>query len=146
MGTVTAMDKFELRDSSGEIFAFVSKPEDAPWLYVQWVGKVELEDLKHRMLQYMDMITKVRCPYVLSDRRISEGNWFEITHWIEHKWAPMAVEAGLQYIAHVTAPVASSQLASKDLASRIMGFGFKSFDSKEDAELWLRERIAQSQN
>ena len=139
------MEKFELRDSSGEIFAFVSKESDAPWIYVQWVGKVELSELKKRMLQFTGMISKTNCPYVLSDRRISEGNWFEINHWIEHKWGRMAVGAGLQCVAHVTAPIASSQLASKDLASRIIGFEFKSFDVLEDAENWLRERIKERQ-
>ena len=140
------MNKFELKTSSGEIFAFVSKEKDTPWMYVQWVGKVPLEDLKRSMIQYTDVLTKQACPYVLSDRRISEGNWFEINHWIEHKWAPMAIEAGLQYIAHVTAPRATSQLASQDLASRIIGFEFQSFESIEDAESWLREQIVQIQH
>ena len=139
------MNKFELKTSTGEIFAFVSKEKDTPWIYVQWVGKVSLEDLKKSMIQYTDVLTKQACPYVLSDRRISEGNWFEINHWIEHKWAPMAIEAGLQYIAHVTAPMATSQLGSQDLASRIIGFEFQSFKSIEDAESWLREQIVQIQ-
>ena len=139
------MNKFELKTSSGEIFAFVSKEKDTPWIYVQWVGMVSLDDLKKSMIQYTDVLTKQACPYVLSDRRISEGNWFEINHWIEHKWAPMAIEAGLQYIAHVTAPMATSQLTSQDLASRILGFEFQSFNSIEDAESWLREQIVQIQ-
>lgn len=136
----------ELRTSAGDIFAYVSKEKDTPWIYVQWVGSVDLDDLKRIMVQYTKVLTGQNCPYVLSDRRISEGNWFEINHWIEHKWAPMAVEAGLQYIAHVTAPVATSQLASRDLASRILGFEFKSFDAIEDAKDWLKERIAQAQH
>jgi len=140
------MKKFELRTSSGDIFGFVSKEKDIPWIYVQWVGKVSLEDLKKSMIQYTDVLTKQACSYILSDRRISEGNWFEINHWIEHKWAPMAIKAGLQYIAHVTAPMATSQLVSQDLASRIIGFEFKSFESIEDAESWLREQIAHTQN
>ena len=140
------MKKFELRSSSGEIFAFVSKEKDTPWIYVQWVGNVELNDLKKVMVQYIDVLTKQECPYVLSDRRLSEGNWFEITHWIEHKWAPMAIEAGLQCIAHVTAPIAISQLTSQDLASRIMGFEYRSFDAIEDAENWLRSKMAQTQH
>lgn len=140
------MNKFELKTSEGDIFAFVSKEKDIPWIYVQWVGKVALDDLKRCMLQYTDVLTDQACPYVLSDRRISEGNWFEINHWIEHKWAPLAIEAGLQYIAHVTAPRATSQLTSQDLASRIIGFEFQSFDNIEDAEGWLWEQIAQAEH
>jgi hypothetical protein len=136
------MKKFELRTSSGDIFAFVSKEKHTPWIYVQLVGSVDLTSLKRTMLKYTNVITKQGCHYVLSDRRISEGNWFEINHWIEHKWAPMAIRVGLQYIAHVTAPTATSQLAAQDLASRIIGFEFKSFESMEDAESWLREQVA----
>jgi len=58
----------------------------------------------------------------------------------------LAIEAGLQYIAHVNAPRATSQLASQDLASRIIGFEFQSFDNIEDAEGWLWERIAEAQH
>ncbi len=137
------MKRLEIRSSSGEIFAYVSKEHDVPWIYVQWVGKVTLDDLKTSLVQYTNLLTKQACPYVLSDRRISEGNLFEINHWIEHKWAPMAIKAGLQYVAHVTAPMITSQLTSQDLASRMIGFEFKSFESIENAEHWLSEQIAQ---
>jgi len=140
------MKKFELRTSSGQIFAFISKDKDSPWIYVQWVGKVDIKSLKSTMLKYTNYINKQGCPYILSDRRISKGDWFEINHWIEHKWAPMAIKAGLQYIAHVTAPMAISKLTSQDLASRIIGFEFKSFELIEDAETWLRKQVAKNQH
>ena len=140
------MIRLELRTSSGDIFAFVTKETDTPWIYVQLVGKVDLNTLKKTILKYTNVITKYGCPYILSDNRVSKSNWFEINHWIEYKWAPIAIKAGLQYIAHVNAPMPTSQLTAQDLASRILGLEFKSFDSMEDAESWLKEKVALTQH
>ena len=141
------MKNFELRDSSGVVFAYVSKEKDQPWLYIRWVGDIKTEELKHVMLQYIDVLKDNKYSYVLSDRRQSTGNVFEINHFIEHKWSSMAVDAGLQCVANVTAPeVTSSKFTSTDLASRIIGFEFKSFDSIEEAEEWLTQKAVQAQH
>lgn len=138
------MRNFELKDSSGVTFAYVSKDHDQPWIYVKWVGTLKIEELKRVMMKHIDVIKHNECPYVLSDCRESRGNLFEINHFIENKWASIAVEAGLQGIANVTRAVASSQFTARDLASRMLGFEFKSFDSLEEAEAWLWERATQA--
>lgn len=139
------MKPFELKDSDGQTFAVVSKEVDKPWIYVQWLGKIKTEELKRVMFQYIDVLSHTRCPFVLSDRRKSTGNVFDISHFIEHKWGSAAVEAGLQVVANVTGPNPISQITSKLLSTRLLGFEFKSFDNIEDAESWLMERAAETQ-
>lgn len=133
------MDRIELRNDQGEIFAIISKSEHNPWIYVQWVGYIDVETVKDGVRRMSELVSDYHCPYVLSDRRIAQGNWFEINNWLEHKWAPQAIKSGLQYIAHVTAPMANSQLSSQDLESRVLGFNFKSFPDLKQAEGWLRQ-------
>ena len=139
------MKTFELRDADGLTFARVSKEENKPWIYVQWLGKIKTQELKRVMDQYIDVLSNTRCPFVLSDRRKSTGNVFDISHFIEHKWGSKAVEAGLQGVANVTGPNAISQITSRLLANRLLGFEFKSFDNIEDAEQWLMERAGEIQ-
>ena len=139
------MKTFELKDSDGLTFAIVSKEEDKPWIYVQWLGKIKTEELRRVMVQYIDVLSNTRCPFVLSDRRKSTGNVFDISHFIEHKWGSAAVEAGLQGVANVTGPNAISQITSRLLSNRLLGFEFKSFDKIEEAEMWLLERATEIQ-
>jgi len=134
------MIAFELKDSSGETFALVQKDENKPWIYVKWVGALKVEELKKVMIHNINFLKESNCPFVLSDRRESTGNLFELGHYIEHKWASIAVEAGLLCVANVTAPNATSQFTSRDLATRTLGFEFRSFDSLEEAEAWLEDR------
>ncbi len=108
---------------------------------MQWVGDVDVDMLKEGVLHISKVVEDLNCPAVLSDRRIAQGNWFAINNWLEHKWAPIATKAGLQYLAHVRAPQATSQLSSQDMESRLLGFTFKSFSSIEQAELWLHEML-----
>ena len=135
------MDQVELRNRSGEIYALFSKKPEQPWIYVQWLGDVDQELVKEGVLKISEVVQNLRCPAVLSDRSLAHGNWFAINNWLEHKWAPVATRAGLQYLAHVTAPQATSQLSSQDFESRMLGFTFKFFPTIEQAEQWLREML-----
>lgn len=92
------------------------------------------------MVQYIEVLSTTKCPFVLSDRRKSTGNLLDISHFIEHKWASIAVEAGLQCVANVTGPSAISKITSRILSNRLLGFEFKTFDQIEDAKNWLKGR------
>ena len=134
------MKTYELKDTSGKTFAFIEDDESKPWIYIQWVGTLKVEEIKEVMTQNVNFLKENNCHFILSDRRKSDGNLFELAHYIENKWASIAVEAGLMCIANVTAPSATSQFTSRDLATRTLGFDFKSFDSLEKAEAWLLSR------
>lgn len=140
------MKAFELTDSSGNTFALVKKEDDKPWIYVQWFGTLKVDEMKRIMAQYVNFLKEVNCSFVLSDRRKSQGNLFELSSYIENKWASIAVDAGLRCIANVNGPDAASHFTTKDLESRILGFEFRSFDSIDDAEEWLMERAAQTEH
>jgi hypothetical protein len=140
------LNTFELTDLSGNVFALVEKEDDKPWIYVQWLGTLNVEELKRVMTGSVGFLTETKCPYVLSDRRKSQGNLFELSRFIENKWASLAVDAGLRCIANVHGPESSATFTIQDLQSRMLGFEFKSFDQIEDAEEWLMEKATQAQH
>ncbi len=140
------MTAFELTDSSGNTFALVKKEDDKPWIHVQWFGTLKVEELKRIMTKYVHFLREVNCRYVLSDRRQSKGNLFELNPFIENKWASIAVEAGLRCVANVTGPETTAHFTTRDLESRILGFEFRSFDSMEAAEEWLMERATHAEH
>ena len=132
------MKKFELKDSKGITYAFVSKEDDKPWVYIQWIGTVKAAEL----IQAMSEAQGIFAPFILSDRRLSDGNLFDVIKYIENKWGPHAVQAGLRCVANVSGSSSFSQFGEREMASRILGFEFKSFDTLEEAETWLMERAA----
>ncbi len=135
------MKNYQLTDQDGNVFAILSKEADKPYLYIQFLGNIKVEDVKRLMsISPYDFPKELRCPYILSDRRKSTGNLYELGHYIENKWSASAVESGIRCIANVTSTDAASIITSKDLESRILGFEFKSFKSLEQADLWLVER------
>jgi len=140
------LKSFELTDQLGNVFAIVKKEDDKPWIYVQFFGTLNVEDLKRVMMGYVNFLSETKCPLVLSDRRKSLGNLFELGRFIENKWAPIAVDAGLRCIANVNGPDSTTAFTINDLQSRILGFEFRSFDLIEEAEEWLMEKAAHVQH
>ncbi len=136
------MDQVELRNRAGDIYALFSKKPEQPWIYVQWIGEIDIEMLKEGVITISKLLKELNCQAALSDRRTAKGNWFGINNWLEHKWAPEATRAGLQYLAHVTAPQATSQMSSQDLEVRLLGFKFNYFSTVEEAETWLSEVLS----
>lgn len=134
------MKSYELTDRDGNVFAIFQKEDHKPYLYIQFLGNIKVDQIKRMMSLAGDLPDELKCPYILSDRRSSTGNLYELGHYIEHKWAASAVEAGIRCIANVTGPETASRFVSQDLESRILGFDFRSFDSLEEADKWLTER------
>ena len=131
------MERFELKDHEGNVFLRAEMVEDKPWIYVQWIGAIDVIQLRKGIEQFTSVLQKTHCPYLISDRTSAEGNWFEINTWLQNIWIPKAVREGLQYVAHVLAPDFQSKLSAKDLENRLLGIKFKMFESLEEAEAWL---------
>lgn len=134
------MKNYQLTDRDGNVFAILRKEDDKPYLYIQFLGDIKVEEMKQMMQLTSNLPDELKCPYILSDRRKSMGNLYELGHFIENKWSASAVEFGIKCIANVTSPDASSDFTSKDLESRLLGFEFRSFKSFEEADQWLIER------
>ena len=140
------MKTFELTDSDGNTYAIMRKEEGKPWLYIQFLGALKVDEIKRFLSSNLKAFYELRSPYILSDRRESTGNLFELGYFIENKWAASAVEAGIKCIANVTSKDSASHFTSKDLESRLLGFEFRSFDSIEEAKEWLLQKAAQAQH
>jgi hypothetical protein len=134
------LKNYQLTDRDGNVFAILRKEDDKPYLYVQFLGNIKVEEMKRIMSMAADFPDELKCPYILTDRRKSTGNLYELGHFIENKWGPSAAEFGIRCIANITSADASSAFTSKDLESRILGFEFRSFNSFEEADKWLIER------
>ena len=134
------MKTYQLTDRDGNVFAILTKEADKPYLYVQFLGNITVDDMKRLMLLSSDFPDELKSAYILTDRRKSTGNLYELGHYIENKWSATAVESGIRCVANVTSPESYSSFTSKDLESRILGFEFRSFKTLEEADKWLIER------
>ena len=139
------MQQFELKDKEGKVYLKARIEEHNPWIYGQWIGHIDVVQLQQGLEELIQLFHKTQCPYVVSDRRLAQGNWFEINNWVENIWIPRAVREGLQYMAHVVAPEYQSKVSAKDLEGRLLGIKFKVFETLDEAETWMRSIVEANQ-
>ena len=80
----------------------------------------------------------------MSDARKLRVIVHEDQRWIQEKWMPLALQAGLKRLAFVTADTGLGRLTIKDVADLVDHHGLESrtFSSVEAARRWVSEVAA----
>lgn len=109
------------------------------------IGDVSDEDYKHIWELSLEEARKVKCGNVLVDQRKVGFIKMKSRAWLILKWMPKSKQAA-QDIEQKLAILPSQHIAHKtglqyllDGLKKIVGQGFKSFESEEEAILWLSE-------
>lgn len=134
------MNKQIIRNAQDEIFYEANLDQDNGWIYVNWIGDVELEDVKRGTRAYLDLLAISGCRKLLNDNSLLTSNFLEINEWIEAKILPLAVQSGLRYMAHVLSPKFIARFSGVDLGLRIKPVEFQAFKDMGQAEKWLKSK------
>lgn len=107
------------------------------------IGDVSEEDYKHIWELSLEEARKKRCGNVLVDQRNIGFIKMKSRAWLILKWMPKSKQTA-QDIEQRLAILPSKHIAHKtglhyllDALKKIVGQGFKSFESEEEAILWL---------
>jgi len=89
----------------------------------------------------LEAITDNHADAYLSDARKLRVIVHEDQRWIEEKWLPLAMQAGLKRIAFVTASTGLGRLTIEDVVVLVDQHGLESrtFSSVTAARLWVSE-------
>ena len=139
------MERRELIGSTGKVFYTVEYNEEHQWLYSNWVGYVNVEDVKKGCNLGVELIRETGCPNLLNDNRQLTGPWRNANEWIAQDWTPRALQVGLKNFAHIASPNVFAEYSAKDLETRLdeLGFVLKIFNDVELAQQWLDAQIDQ---
>lgn len=133
----------ELRSPTGKIYLLISRPDQAPWVYADWVGYPTATNVATGGLAYLTQMQEQKLHGVLNDNRHLVGRWDSSLEWLRQHWLPHAVQCGLRYWAHLDTPGAMSVESANGLRKLVAGkFEIALFTDQAAAEQWLRAGLA----
>ncbi|WP_339608520.1 hypothetical protein, partial [uncultured Roseivirga sp.] len=135
-----AMNKQIIRNAQDEIFYEANLDQENGWIYINWIGDIELEDVKRGTQAYLDLLAISGCRKLLNDNSLLTSNFLEINEWIEANVVPVAVQSGLRYMAHILSPKFIARFSAIDLGLRMKPVEFHAFKEIGKAEKWLKSK------
>lgn len=134
------MNKQIIRNANNEIFYEANLDQENGWIYINWVGDIDLEDVKKGTNAYLDLLAISGSSKLLNDNSELTSNFLEINEWIEENVVPIAVESGLRYMAHILSPKFIARFSAIDLGLRMKPVDFHAFKKRSKAEKWLKSK------
>lgn len=111
------------------------------WIYVNWRGFVNYDTVTAGCEKILEFMEEHQCFHILNDNTNVEGMWSGASKWVGQDWIPRMNAAGLQCFAWVYSPSTLSRLSTdKSLRFASESQCISTFESKEEAEDWLRTK------
>jgi hypothetical protein len=133
--------KQEIKNQSGNTFLILEYDQENKWLYANWIGYQNLENIQKGMAEAESMYRLYRYSKVLNDNRALIGPWDKSNEWLEQRLAPNAAYFNIRHIAHVVSPGIFGQLSAQDLQSRLLNkIEIKLFEDIGRAQDWLKSK------
>jgi hypothetical protein len=125
--------------------------EDEPWLsirldrkrsyvHAEWNGFTNSVEFRAGNMKVLQAIRDTHAASLVIDNRRLEGVVPQDQLWIRDTWAPLAVAAGLKWLALVLAPQGLAKIASEDILSQKPGKALvvtRTFDTVSGAVQWV---------
>ena len=110
----------------------------------EWKGFANSAELRAGLLKGIQAISDNHTTAYVSDARKLRVIVHEDQRWIQEKWMPLALQAGLRRLAFVTAGTGLGRLTIEDLVGLVDHHGLESrtFSSLESARHWVSEVAA----
>lgn len=133
----------ELRSPTGKVYLQISRPDQAGWLHIDWLGYPTAANVQTGGLAYLDYLPKLGLHGVLNDNRQLVGRWDSSLDWLRDEWLPYGQQRGLRYFAYLSNPgvmAANSAAGMRQLLGEQLEIGL--FTDVAEAEKWLRSMAA----
>jgi hypothetical protein len=145
--------------ASGAYTLFIKPPNDVyvdePYLSIRWDGVnqhvlsewrgfANSAELQAGLLKGIQAISDNHAAAYVSDARKLKVIIHEDQRWVQEKWLPLAMQAGLRRLAFVTASTGLGQATIKDLVVLVDHHGLeaRTFSSIPAARRWVAQAKA----
>lgn len=133
--------KFETKNNLGRVICRTSYDTTNNWIFADWEGFANDEAIKKWGMDYLELLKKTKCAYILNDDSKSTGPWSQAMGWIEEFLIPNVIQAGLKYYAHIVSENVFAAMSSKELNVKIGGkMEMATFKDIELAKEWLKSK------
>ena len=130
------MSRFDLNSDS---YLTVSYDVTQRWLYADWHGHVDSEDVMTGALKMLSLLRREQCTKVLNNNARLVGIWADAAIWGADELLPQLYDAGCRRFAWVYSPESYSRLSAELIVERTTaGIILKTFDDLATAQSWLK--------
>jgi len=128
------------RTLNSDLFLTLSHDADNLWLYADWHGLVNSEDVMTGSLRILDAFRRERCSKLLNDNTNLSGMWADAAIWGAHEILPQFYQVGCRHIAWVHSSEIYSRLSTSLIVDdTTAGIVLKPFDDLLAARNWLSQ-------
>ncbi|TGE16791.1 hypothetical protein [Hymenobacter elongatus] len=125
---------------NSDIYLSISYDAVHGWLYADWHGQVDSEDVMTGALKVLNELRRERCTKVLNNNSKLAGVWADAAIWGGEELLPKLYTAGCRHLAWVYSPEAYSRLSAALIVERSpAGIVLKTFDDLTAARTWLQQ-------
>jgi len=115
--------------------------QEGSYIYVNWKGYQNLEQIKQGMERSLDCLVQKKCTKIFTDLRDAKGTFTAANDWIENDFMPKAIKLGYKYSAILYPSDVFTKFALQDLNKRYdktnNEFKFQIFDNEMELKMWL---------
>jgi hypothetical protein len=131
--------KREIKNQAGDTFLVLEYDQENKWLYLNWIGYQNLENIKRGLAEAFAMLRQFGFSKVLNDNRALVGPWNKANDWLQQELSPKSSAMRVKHVAHVISPGIFGQLSIQDLQTRLINkIEIKLFEDIERAQEWLK--------
>jgi hypothetical protein len=132
----------ELKNSDGNVYFELGYQPEFNWGLTNWIGWVQVEEVKAGGMQMLELIKKYHIKYWLNDNRELEGSWDDANEWIANFWIPNVLKAGLEKYSVIVPNNLPAQLSSEFMADNAEKTTLKMLNVQTEQEAidWLLKK------
>lgn len=129
------------KDAFGNTNLILEYDPEHQWIHANFTGVQSLISMQRGMNAVVEMLLDYKCKKYLSDNTHLLGGWNIANDWLRDIWTPMAMQAGMCYMAHVMAPGLFGRNSMEQLAPGLpKELNIEFFNHLADAQIWLAGR------
>lgn len=135
--------KQELKNTFDTTYLSIEYDPAKRLYYNCWKGYITPGNIKEGSVTYLTMLQENPCPRLLIDNQRVVGSWKKALDWLTKDWAPLAMKAGLKWVAIVVSPGSFAVEAAEELQKRVGGIHLqvKVFTDIDTSMTWLERQV-----
>lgn len=130
--------KQSYQDAFGNINLVIIYDTENQWVHADFIGAQSLVSIQRGMNAVLQLLIDHKCSKYLSDNTHLYGGWNIANDWLRDVWTPLAMQAGMRYVAHIMAPGFFGRHSMEELAPGLpSGLNIQFFENIAEAKTWL---------
>ena len=126
------------RTLNSDRYLTITSDADHEWLYADWHGQVDSEDVMTGAVNLLNALQKEQCTKVLNNNTKLAGIWADAAIWGAEELLPQLYKAGCRYFAWVYSPEVYSRLSAEIIIEHTTaGIMLRTFEDLKTAGDWL---------